>query len=103
MEENTPTHTEALKNVLLNVFLADKVVNKFHNKVQFMNLNYLMGRAESWSETKLVAVNEALEPVVQSLNEVLAIIDSLEAPALALVESYSLEPETQSPGTVTVE
>ena len=95
MEQTQSSHTEQLKNVLHKVFLADKIVNKFHNKVQFMNLNFLMGRADTWSEEKLKAVDGAFAVVNDHLSEIMEIIDKLEAPALALVESYALEQEQE--------
>jgi hypothetical protein len=95
MDQTQSSHTEQLKSVLHKVFLADKVVNKFHNKVQFMNLNFLMSRADTWSEEKLKAVDNALETIGEQLSEVMTIIEKLEAPTLALVESYALEQDQE--------
>lgn len=82
---------EKLKEVLLHVYKIDIIVNKFHNKVQFMNLNFLMGRAGTWSETKLTEVEKHLSNILSELEKVKAATEALEQPALGLVDSYTLE------------
>jgi hypothetical protein len=85
---------QEVKEVLYKVFLLDNIVNKFQNKINYLNLNYLMGRVGTYSPTKLVAVGEALDVVLVELNKVRDVIDNLEEPALDLIQSYSLETET---------
>lgn len=80
---------EKLKDVLHCVFQIDNIVNKFHNKVQFMNLNFLMGRVESWEESQLEAVHENLRTILDELEKVKEVVDALEEPALDLIASYT--------------
>ncbi len=80
---------EKLKDVLHCVFRIDNIVNKFHNKVQFMNLNFLMGRVESWEESQLDLVHENLRTILNELEKVKEVVEALEEPALDLIESYT--------------
>lgn len=77
-----------LKDVLLTVFRIDNIVNKFHNKVQFMNLGHLMQRADSWDEDQLKSVLEAITPVYEKMQEVQKIVEDLQDPVLSLIASY---------------
>ncbi len=77
-----------LKDVLLTVFRMDNIVNKFHNKVQFMNLGHLIQKADSWDAQQLQAVLEAITPVYEKLKEVQTIVEDLNDPVLALIASY---------------
>lgn len=77
-----------LKDILVTVFRMDNIVNKFHNKVQFMNLGHLMQRADQWDEEQLKEVLAAITPVYEKLKEVQKIVEGLNDPVLALIASY---------------
>jgi len=86
MEEK---QVEKLKDILHCVFLIDAIVNRFHNKVQFLNLNALIGRVQTWEEPHLEEVHENLELVLTQLEKVTEGVDGLEKIAVDLIASYT--------------
>jgi archaellum component FlaC len=87
MLENTKE--EKLKDILLHVLRVDSIVNRFHNKVQFMNLNFMMGRIDTWEEDRLEKILEAIEPVHEDLLKIQNIIDGMQDTVQTLIESYT--------------
>lgn len=88
---------EILKESLFNIFEIDLIVNKFHNKVTFMNLNHYMQRAHSWDEEKLALIHENLVEVRRILENVSLTVDELNEPVQSLIESYAWEKTTDHP------
>ncbi len=97
MPENTKE--EKLKDILLNVMRVDTIVNRFHNKVQFMNLNFMMGRIDTWEEDRLEKVLEAIQPVYQDMLNIQNLIDGMGDNVQTLIESYTYEAEATIPDT----
>lgn len=89
MLENTKE--EKLKDILLNVLRVDTIVNRFHNKVQFMNLNFMMGRIDTWEEDRLEKVLEAIQPVYQKMLNIQDLVDGMGDEVQALIEAYTYE------------
>lgn len=97
MLENTKE--EKLKDILLNVLRVDTIVNRFHNKVQFMNLNFMMGRIDTWEEDRLEKVLEAIQPVYQKMLNIQDLVDGMGNEVQALIESYTYEAEATTADT----
>jgi hypothetical protein len=97
MLENTKE--EKLKDILLNVLRVDTIVNRFHNKVQFMNLNFMMGRIDTWEEDRLEKVLEAIQPVYQKMLNIQDLVDGMGAEVQTLIEAYTYEAATTIPDT----
>jgi hypothetical protein len=93
------TAEDNLKDVLLTVLRVDTIVNKFHNKVNFMNLNFMMQRIESWDAERIEKVKEAMGPVYDELLKVQQVIDELQDPVQNLIESYAFVGETSEETT----
>ena len=87
---------EILKDVLYSVFALDNIVNRFHNKVQFMNLSLLMQRAESWDKEKLEKVYAALTPILEEMEQVKQLVERLNDPVLSLIDTYTIENSSES-------
>jgi len=83
------TTEDNLKDVLLTVLKMDTIVNKFHNKVTFLNLNFMMQRIITWDAERIKMVKEAITPVYEHLKKVEGAINDLEVPAQNLIESYA--------------
>ena len=97
MLENTKE--EKLKDILLHVLRVDTIVNRFHNKVQFMNLNFMMGRIDTWEEDRLEKVLEAIQPVYQKMLNIQDLVDGMGDEVQALIEAYTYEAETTAADT----
>lgn len=82
---------EILKESLYNIFEIDLIVNKFHNKITYMNLNHYMQRAHSWDEEKLTKIHTHLVEVRALLEGVSTTVDELHEPVQNLIESYAWE------------
>lgn len=93
------TAEDNLKDVLLTVLRVDTIVNKFHNKVNFMNLNFMMQRIESWDAERIEKVKEAMGPVYDELLKVQQVIDELQDPVQNLIESYAFVGEKSEDAT----
>jgi hypothetical protein len=93
------TAEDNLKDVLLTVLRVDTIVNKFHNKVNFMNLNFMMQRIESWDAERIEKVKEAMGPVYDELLKVQQVIDELQDPVQNLIESYAFVGDTSEETT----
>lgn len=78
-----------LKEALYHVFLIDNIVNRFHNKVQFLNLNFMMQRLETWDEARKEQVLVALQKVLEDMKAVDDVVENLQDSGLELVESYA--------------
>ena len=86
---------EVLKESLLQVFEIDLIINRFHNKVQFMNLNHYMQRAGSWDAEKLSIILTNLQEVRRQLDAVDEAVRNLAEPTQSLIESYAWERNTE--------
>ena len=93
------TAEDNLKDVLLTVLRVDTIVNKFHNKVNFMNLNFMMQRIESWDAERIEKVKKAMGPVYDELLKVQQVIDELQDPVQNLIESYAFVGDTSEETT----
>lgn len=78
-----------LKEALYHVFLIDNIVNRFHNKVQFLNLNFMMQRLETWDEARQEQVLKALQNVLSDIKAVDDIVNDLHSSGQELIESYA--------------
>ena len=88
------TGEEKLKEVLLHVLRIDNIVNRFHNKVQFMNLNFMMGRIDTWDEDRIEKVLEAIAPVYNDMTRIQETVDEMQSTVQTLIESYSFTKES---------
>lgn len=88
------TGEEKLKEVLLHVLRIDNIVNRFHNKVQFMNLNFMMGRIDTWDEDRIEKVLEAIVPVYNDMTRIQETVDEMQGTVQTLIESYSFTKES---------
>lgn len=84
-----------LKELLYCVFKIDNIVNRFHNKVQFMNFSLLMQRADGWDQEKQEKVYAAIQQVLAEMEKIPSIIDDLNQPVLDLIDSYAFEPSRE--------
>lgn len=78
-----------LKEALYHVFLIDNIVNRFHNKVQFLNLNFMMQRLETWDAARQERVLLALQKVFEDIKAVDDVVNDLHGSGLELVDSYA--------------
>jgi hypothetical protein len=85
------TNEDNLKDILLHVLRIDNIINRFHNKVQFMNLNFMMGRIDTWEADRLEKVLESIVPVYEEMLKVQAVVDGMQESVQSLIESYSYE------------
>ena len=88
------TGEEKLKEVLLHVLRIDNIVNRFHNKVQFMNLNFMMGRIDTWDEERIEKVLESIIPVYNDMTRIQETVDEMQSTVQTLIESYSFTKES---------
>ena len=88
------TGEEKLKEVLLHVLRIDNIVNRFHNKVQFMNLNFMMGRIDTWDEERIEKVLESIIPVYNDMTRIQETVDEMQSTVQTLNESYSFTKES---------
>lgn len=80
--------TNLIKEILFLVYESDVAVSKFNNKVKYMNLSYPISRMTAWDESKLLEVKEAMAVAIGKLNEVNNIVEELNDPVMALIQSY---------------
>ena len=90
------TKLESLKEVLYLIYLIDMQTNKFHNKVNFMNLNHLIGRVGDWGEPQISKSLEQLRLISKEINKVSAIIDDISPNVAMLIESYDTNKHNQT-------
>lgn len=78
-----------LKEALYHVFLIDNIVNRFHNKVQFLNLSFMMQRLETWDLDRQEQVLLALQKVLADIKAVDDVVNDLDLSGQDLIESYA--------------
>ena len=59
-----------------------------------MNLNFMMGRIDTWDEERIEKVLESIIPVYNDMTRIQETVDEMQSTVQTLIESYSFTKES---------